>query len=130
MRKTKLFLFILICSAFLSGNIYAQAVGDYGSLATGNWGTTGANWVVCQTAGQWTDAIAATVVPPSTVNVWIRNGHTITVEASGKVCNNITIETGATLTISGTNATTISGVFIHSIICSIKTTNVLLSDCA
>ena len=97
MRKTKLFLFILICSAFLSGNIYAQAVGDYGSLSTGNWGTTGANWVVCQTAGQWTDAIAATVVPPSTVNVWIRNGHTITVEASGKVCNNITIETGALL---------------------------------
>ena len=91
MRKLRLFLLSILV---MSGTgLWAQAVGDYGSAASGNWGTVG-TWVVCATAGTWTGATVATVVPASTNNVWIRSGHTVTVDVSGKVCNNLTIDNG------------------------------------
>lgn len=97
---------------------FAQAVGDYGSAANGNWGTDGTNWVVCATAGQWTDATPASGAPTATTNVWIRAGHTITAEATGKTCKNLVVEAGATAgsggtlitsAASGTNNVVISG---------------------
>ncbi len=72
-------------------------VGDYGSAGTGNWGSDGSNWVVCVTAGTWDGATAATSTTSATTNVWIRSGHTVTVDASGKKCNNLVVESGATL---------------------------------
>jgi hypothetical protein len=106
----------------------AQAVGDYGSAGSGRWGTTGANWVVCQTPGTWVGATPAPGAPDATTNVWIRAGHSDTVEASGKECLNLTIEaTGmlvgnATLPtatiqylrVRGTTAT-INGIFASSL---------------
>ena len=83
MKKCRLFLLTVL---LLSGTgLWAQAVGDYGSNNNGNWGVAG-TWVVCQTAGQWTDAIAATNVPTTstTVNFWIRAGHTVNLESSPK----------------------------------------------
>ncbi len=95
MKKFNLLFVILIVITSLSFT-YAQAVGDYGSAGNGNWGTA-ATWVVCQTAGTWADATAASSAPTSTTNIWIRNGHTVTVEASGKTFNNLVIENGASL---------------------------------
>jgi len=76
---------------------HAQVVGDYGSKATGNWGTDGSNWVVCVTDGTWDGATDAPGAPASINNVWIRSGHEITIEATGKTCNNLTVEGGATV---------------------------------
>lgn len=89
--------FLLLSILLLSVNgLWAQAVGDYGSNGNGNWTTLG-TWVVCKTAGQWTDATAATAAVTSSTNVWIRNGHTVIFDTSSKPCNNLTIDAGGTL---------------------------------
>lgn len=88
-----LFLAVLLPMAF----VVAQTSGDYGSAGTGNWGTTGANWLVYGSNPDWSDATPASGPPTSSTNVWIRSGHTVTVEASGKTFNNLTVQTGATL---------------------------------
>ena len=82
----------------------AQVAGDYGSAGTGNWGTDGTNWLVFVAASDWHDATAAPGAPSSSTNVWIRGGHTVTAEASGKTCNNIIIQTGGMIITSGTEA--------------------------
>ena len=82
---------------FLLANFsYGQQVGDYGSAGNGLWGTA-STWVVCQTAGQWSDATAASAAPSSSINVWIRSGHIVTVDASGKQCKNLTVQNGGQL---------------------------------
>jgi len=104
MKKTKLFfLSLLTCLILNSTNIFAQAIGDYGSaVASGNWTTVG-TWVVCTSAGTWTGATAATVIPGSTNNVWIRNGHTIIYDTSAKTCNNLNIDNGGQLWCNAVN---------------------------
>ena len=101
MKTRIIFLFVVIIGMILTTNLFGQtptpAVGDYGSLGTGNWGTTGANWLVFVSAADWSDATAALGAPTSSMNVWIRSGHTVTMEASSKVCKNLTIVTGGTL---------------------------------
>ncbi len=94
MRIVSAILFVMLAVA----SAWAQAVGDYGSngIGGGNWGTN-ATWVVCATAGTWSGATAATSAPSSSKNVWIRPGDVVVVDASGKTCNNLTIQTGATL---------------------------------
>jgi hypothetical protein len=87
---------MMLCLGLMATISFGQAVGDYGSAGTGNWGTVG-TWVVCATAGTWTGATAASAVPDSTKNVWILAGTTVTVDASGKLFNNLTVENGATL---------------------------------
>jgi hypothetical protein len=82
--------------------LFAQAVGDYGSTASGNW-TAPATWVVCKTAGQWTDATVATVIPTNSTNVVIRNGNTVVFDTSSKNCYNLTIESGAKLWCNSAN---------------------------
>lgn len=70
------------------------AIGDFGSLGTGNWGTTNANW------RQWNGTAWATVpagAPTTADNVWILSGHTVTVEASPKNCKNLFVEAGGKL---------------------------------
>lgn len=77
----KLKLFIFIFSVFLllgvGNNSYGQAAGDYGSSGTMNW--IGGNWLVCTTAGTWTGATTTTTAPTTSNNVWIQTGHTVTI---------------------------------------------------
>ncbi len=96
MKKTNFFYLALICLTLITGKTFAQAVGDYGSNASGNW-TTAATWVVCVTPGTWSGATTATLATAATTNVWIRAGHTVIFDTSSKLCNNLTIENGGTL---------------------------------
>lgn len=88
--------------AFLAaGNLFAQAVGDYQSVASGNWGTT-ATW------NTWngTAWVAAGAAPNSTNGViTIQAAHTVTIAA------NVTIDqviVNGTLTSNGAVPTTIA----------------------
>jgi hypothetical protein len=91
-------------------NTFAQVAGDYGSAGTGRWGTTGANWLVFVANPDWSDATPAPGAPTAAINVWIRSGHTDTLEASSKACKNLTVQSGATLlAISGSNSLAING---------------------
>ena len=65
-----LFLFLL---PFIS---IAQVAGDYRSVATGNWNSV-TSWQVRDGSGNWS---AATVLPIATNNVYIQNGHTLTLD--------------------------------------------------
>jgi hypothetical protein len=88
---------------FLSGHeISGQVVGDYGSAGTGpaNWNTA-ASWVVCVANGTWAGATAAPAAPVAAKNVWIRTGHTITMNGNSGACNNLTINGTATWSTSG-----------------------------
>ena len=38
------------------GMAVAQAIGDYGSKSSANWGTDGTNWIVCTSPGTWAGA--------------------------------------------------------------------------
>jgi len=87
-----------------SATAWGQAVGDYGSAASGNW-TANGTWVVCVTAGTWVGATAATAATTSSTNVWILNGHTVVFDVSAKVCNNLTIESGGKLWCNVANTT-------------------------
>jgi len=109
MKKIYLVLLLIISSSLYQ--ICAQAVGDYGTSGSGNWSSTG-TWVVCQTAGQWTDATAATATPNASNNIFIRAGHTVTLDASGKNCKNMVIENGATFKGNATQPTS-SNVYLR-----------------
>lgn len=87
---------ILFPLLMLSTALYPQVAGDYGSAASGNWGTA-ATWVVCVTNGTWTGATVAAASPNATKNVFIRTGHSVVLDASGKTCLNLTIDSGGVL---------------------------------
>lgn len=92
--------------------VNAQTAGDYGSAGSGDWGLDGTNWLVFVSAADWSDATAAPTLPSTTTNVWIRNGHTVNMEASGKACKNLTIQSGGTITTASTsNSVAINGNF-------------------
>jgi len=111
MRKIKLFLKksllkqLFVISAILLSitGLRAQAVGDYGSAASGNWTAFATTWVVCVTPGTWVGATAATAIPATTTNVWIHSGHIIKFDTSSKNCNNLTIENGGQLWANAAN---------------------------
>jgi hypothetical protein len=78
--------------------------------AAGSWmGTTSTDW---NTASNWCGGS----IPTAGTNVIIPSGTPFSpsIGASGGVCNNITINSGATLTISGSNALTVSGDWSNS----------------
>lgn len=68
----------------------SQVAGDYGSAATGTWSSVG-SWLVFNTAADWSDATAAPGLPTASTNVYIRAGHTITLDIAGMTCKNLTI---------------------------------------
>ena len=113
MKQTKLFfLFTAICLFWFNTSLSGQAVGDYGSAASGNWGDFATTWVVCVADGTWAGATSATAVPATTTNVWILNGHTVTIAVTGATCNNLTVMSGGTgVTTSGFLVTTANAVF-------------------
>src|ERR1035437_5190242 len=72
------------------------------TCTTGQWlGTTSTDWF---TASNWCGG-----VPTSTTNVVIPSGGNQPVIGAAAVCNNITINSGATLTFTGSNTLTVSG---------------------
>ncbi len=98
MKSLLRFVGVIVCVGLIASLSSAQAVGDYGSAATNNAWNTASNWVVCVTGGTWSGATAASTAPTGTTNVWILNGHTVTLPASGNpLCNNLTVVSGGTL---------------------------------
>jgi len=89
----RLLLLTTAAIVFFVPEAIGQSAGDYGSAAAGpaNW-TAAGSWVVCVTDGTWAGATAAPAAPAAGNNVWIRNGHTITMNANPGSCNNLTIE--------------------------------------
>jgi fibronectin-binding autotransporter adhesin len=94
------FLLVALAIGSMFNAAFSQAVGDYGSKATGSWTAFATTWEVCTVAGTWVGAAAATVSPTITTNVWIRNSKIITLASGGSAynCLNLTIESGSTMT--------------------------------
>ncbi len=89
---------------------FGQAVGDFGTTGTAvSWTsstTVGTGWVICQSEGTWAGATAATRQPNTSAdNVWILSGCTVTPSGSPRNVNNLTIESGATLSSATTFST-------------------------
>ncbi|MDR3652805.1 MAG: hypothetical protein P4L34_07530 [Paludibacter sp.] len=101
--KTKLFTLLITVMAlcFVSTNLSAQAIGDYGSSGTMNW--NGGTWNVCVTAGTWTGATTTTTAPTKTTNVWILAGHTVTCATTAGLCNDLHVAGTLTNTASNTD---------------------------
>ncbi|MBU1355460.1 MAG: Ig-like domain-containing protein [Candidatus Edwardsbacteria bacterium] len=98
MKKTSLF--ILATLAITAISALGQVHGDCRSAVSGNWGVFG-TWATYDTVS--TSWIPATVVPTSANNVTIRTGDSVMVEASGKNCLNLIIETNAKLYTNSTS---------------------------
>ncbi|MEJ5199844.1 MAG: hypothetical protein WHX53_13050, partial [Anaerolineae bacterium] len=87
----------------LSPGAAADAVGDYRSKATGNWGDA-ATWQVF-TGTKWVDAS----VPPTSANgvITVRSGYTVTIAADVSV-DQLVVEAGGTLIIGSTSTMTLT----------------------
>ena len=103
-QMKRISLVLSLCLALAGISAWGQAVGDYGSAASGNW-TANATWVVCVTPGTWDGATPATTATTTTTNVWIRNGHTVVFDISSKNCNNLIVESGGKLWGNSANTT-------------------------
>lgn len=104
--KGTLTIFILVAAliAAASPGAVAQAptpqLGDYGSVASGTWGTA-ATWNMYSTTGQFDST--ATVAPNDRAkSVFVRAGHTIDYLVSAQNMKNLVIEAGAVLRTSTT----------------------------
>ena len=93
-RNKRVFFTTLFFLVSFSLSSYSQAVGDFGSVGGGgNWGVT-ATWNTWF-AGSFSVPAGA---PPTTAdNVWITAGNPVVVEATPKLCNNLTVQSGALL---------------------------------
>ncbi len=87
----------------------AQANGDYRSAASGNWNTPG-SWQVRDNSGNWS---TANTLPTALNNVYIQNGHTITLDvtllADDGAALSLHINTLGVLAIAGANNVKVSG---------------------
>jgi hypothetical protein len=101
-RLSLLFLSLFILGLISTTALFGQAVGDYQSAGSGNWGTA-ATWNTWNGSG-W---VGASVAPDSTnltvgVNVvTILSPNNVTVAAEVGV-RNVTVNQGATVTVNGT----------------------------
>ena len=81
---------------FLSNNIFSQAVGDFGSIANGNYNSSG-TWGIWNGA-TWTPApggaVAGVNFPDRTINVFIVTGTTVTMNLSNLQCNTLNVQVG------------------------------------
>jgi len=108
-RKRLSGLFCSLCLMLLclcSAKVQAQVAtdGDYRTAKiSGNW--SDADMWETRTAGVW----AVTAVAPSAINnVYIQNGHTVTVDVANGYCNDIQLNIGGVLAI-GTNIVNVNG---------------------
>lgn len=86
-----IFICVFIC---LCPFAFGQSIGDFGSMGTGNWGSTNANWRQWDGSG-WNTV--PTGAPTATDNVFIRSDHIVKVDATGKNCLNLSVENGGQL---------------------------------
>lgn len=110
MMIRKLLFTYLLCCFFVVGFSQNAALNDYRSLATGNWNTPG-TWQKRTSTNTW---VTATVVPTSADNVYIQQGHTITVNTVNAVCKDLQVSNNATSAIYaslviGANTLSVSG---------------------
>lgn len=100
-----LFLFVVP----LVGVAQVATTGDYRSLASGNWNDA-ASWQVRDAGGNWT---TASTLPTAANNVYIQNGHTITLDATvlpdDGISLDLHIDILGTLAIAGANNVKVSG---------------------
>ena len=93
-RSKRVFFITLFFLVSFSLSSYSQAVNDFGSVGGGG------NWGVNTTWNLWNGAAFATftaTVPTTADNVWITAGNPVVVEATPKLCNNLTVQSGALL---------------------------------
>jgi hypothetical protein len=96
---------------------FAQIAGNYGSKATGNWGTDGTNWLVFVSEADWSDATDAPGAPSTSTNVYIRSGHSVIAAVAGGVnCLNLTVESGGKLYRNSSSAGVVN--LYGSIVCN------------
>lgn len=96
--------------SFKTANVPVTVAGDYRSVKSGNWGTTGATPVATDVWEMFdgTAWIATAAMPSgSAPTVTIRSGHTVKLNATS-VVNNLVIESGAAF-VSGTADGTTGG---------------------
>ena len=97
--KKFLLIVTLILLHFFNAEAQTTAVdGDYRTAGTGNWNTT-STWQV-RTAGSWG---TTSTLPTASTNVFIQNGHTITLDATGTVdglCKNLNLNVAGVLQLS------------------------------
>ncbi len=96
----------------VSGNGVLYDVGDYASVANGNWGSS-STWRIWNGSG-W-DSVA-TAQPTQNNNVWILGGYTITLEASPKLCKNLYVINGTLRSGSLVNSPRYIGIYGQEII--------------
>ena len=103
-RNTAALGILLAAATLLPAKAFAQALGDYRSAASGNWNATatwerydGSNWV------------AAVATPTSADGaITIRNGHTVTISASGLSYDQVTVDAGGQVTVASTVTSTLA----------------------
>ena len=88
---------------YVSQTLIVNAI-DYRSSTTGTWGTA-TSWEVRDALGNWS---IASSIPSSLNNVYIQNGHTITVDIANAYCNDLHFNTSGVLAI-GNNIVNVSG---------------------
>lgn len=109
MKAAYRFLVLALGVILCAGLVQAQVAGDLQTKASGNWGAT-ATWQIFN-GTDWLDSTGFT--PGATRSVFIRNGHVVTLESSGKNFNNMTIDAGGQL-ISGTSIPTGSPEYVRA----------------
>jgi hypothetical protein len=106
-------IFILLPLVFLSPLLSkSQSIGDYRTVATGNWASNSI-WET-YTGLAWIPAIAAPT--PLNGNISIRNTHTVTVTAN-TTADQVTIDAGGTLVLSS-NTLTLGLLALDNLVCN------------
>ncbi len=88
---------------YVSQTLTVSAI-DYRSAGTGNWNTL-SSWNSRNADGSWS---VASSIPTAGNNVYIQNGHTITVDIANAYCNDLHLHTSGLLAI-GANIVNVNG---------------------
>ncbi len=86
--------------------------GYYRSVASGNWSTMATWEYSTDGSGGWITPVAE---PACTDNVLIRNPHSVTIDGSYSYSRDLTVETGAVLTIDPPNSITVCRVLTNTV---------------
>jgi hypothetical protein len=92
-KKNYLLLLFILFSSVTS---FAQAVGDFGSIASGNYTayTTWGIWNGATFAAAPAGAVAGVNYPDRTKNIWINSPHVVVVNSSGVGCLQLNVNVG------------------------------------